>query len=255
MTLDRIKYCGTLELVIAIVPTRERQGIIWVWAAGLYGSTSAPDDSKLGALMIPALELEGVLFSDYHRDLPMCATVLLENVCDPSHLPFTHHDTISKRSASGPVPLRLKNRPDRAGFDAVRSTDPPGSVKFKAPQLVLSETTRPDSFRDWNVVYAVPTRPGHSRILVRVVFEVGAMPEGPQKTVSEGSGQHNPAPMFNDASATHHTHTHTPHATHTPHHTHTHTHTHTPLHLSLLPTFTPLLHPKALWTALQPSSA
>jgi hypothetical protein len=32
---------------------------------------------------------------------------VLENVLDPSHLPFTHHLTISNRAAAGPVHLRV----------------------------------------------------------------------------------------------------------------------------------------------------
>jgi phenylpropionate dioxygenase-like ring-hydroxylating dioxygenase large terminal subunit len=32
---------------------------------------------------------------------------VLENVLDPSHLPFTHHLTISNRAAAGPLHLRL----------------------------------------------------------------------------------------------------------------------------------------------------
>lgn len=32
---------------------------------------------------------------------------MLENVLDPSHLPFTHHLTISNRAAAGPVHLRV----------------------------------------------------------------------------------------------------------------------------------------------------
>ena len=193
----------------------------------------------------------------------MCCTLwwvwrqvtVLENVLDPSHLPFTHHLTISNRAAAGPLHLRLVRGENNEsghsaaaaaatataeataavssgitaeGFAAVRwrpgkdpepdpftaSASAAGSsgVAFTAPHLVVSATQRPGSFADYNVVralvrknksrflsrvhsggvlvapqlssilcfrlqaYAVPSSPGHCRLLVRVVFETAAMP-------------------------------------------------------------------------------
>lgn len=202
--------------------------------------------AKLNALLVPELNLPGVSFTDYSRDLPLDAVsifvleavirrasafarsathkypdththtngytdhstrvssyrqhvhgcrwrqvTVLENVLDPSHLPFTHHLTISNRAAAGPLHLRvvLNNEGDHAaaaaaaattgaaaaaapggitasGFAAVRwrpSKDPePGlaaspaagssGVTFTAPHLVVSATQRPGSFADYNVV-------------------------------------------------------------------------------------------------------
>jgi len=106
--------------------------------------------------------------------LPMDWDTLAENVLDPAHLPFTHHKTISSRTKAVPVPIKLTGYSDN-GFTAQRLTDPPGAVEFRAPHLIYSRTSRQDSFIDWNVVYAIPTMPGHCRLLVRVVFEVSAM--------------------------------------------------------------------------------
>lgn len=166
------------------LPAKERAGIVWVWAAPLYAETAgceelaslAPDYDALEALALDDIvNGDGVLRQDYSRDLPMDATTLVENVLDPSHLPFTHHKTISNRKAASEVPMKLasKLRPD--GFHCDRVTSAPGGVTFSAPLLVCSETNREGSFRDWNVVYAVPTAPGRCRLFVRVCFEVARM--------------------------------------------------------------------------------
>merc|ERR1712091_363136 len=102
----------------------------------------------------------------------MDATMLLENVMDPSHLPYTHHDTISKRANAGPIDLRLDRPATDEGFTLAKSfpdrADVSGFVRYDAPSLVLSETDRgPGGFRDWSVVYEV------------------AKLEGPQKFVFE----------------------------------------------------------------------
>ena len=67
---------------------------------------------------------------------------------------------------------------DISGFSAARRTgDGQGRLTFRAPHLVLAETHRgPDSYSDWNVVYAVPLEPGRCRLMVRVVFEVAKLP-------------------------------------------------------------------------------
>lgn len=165
---------------LLVMRTEVRQGLIWAWAAPLVGSDAPPDLAALERLLVPETELPGVTVLDYTRDLPMDATILCENVMDPSHLPFTHDGTISNRNVAGPVPLKLRGAVAREGFAAERSTSPPGEVEFRSPGCVVAETRRAGSYRDWNVVYAVPLCPGRVRAHVRVVFEVGAM-VGPQR--------------------------------------------------------------------------
>ena len=42
--------------------------------------------------------------------MPYSADMLLENVLDSSHVPFTHHKTISKRENAVPLPLALTSK-------------------------------------------------------------------------------------------------------------------------------------------------
>lgn len=159
--------------------TQERNGMVFAHAGPLYGRDSSEGD--LSKIALDAIfRNEKFSGTDYSRDLPMDATILAENVLDPSHLPFTHHKTISKRSNAGPLTL-TKVRSDRNGFEYAKKT---GSVRFEAPSLIVSVTDRgPESYKDWNVVYAVPTTPGHCRLYVRVVFQVDKIPNRAQRFI------------------------------------------------------------------------
>ena len=179
------------------LPVRVRAGILWCWAAKLVSSDAPPDEGKLDSLQVDCIGKPGVLNLDYFRDLPMDATILTENVLDPSHLPYTHHKTISSRGRAAPMSLCVQGQITKEGFTSLKGAgagktnkesegggggDPTllgggvrGGVKFTAPHHVLSVTHRPDSFSDWNVVYAVPQGTGRCRLFVRVVFQVSAM--------------------------------------------------------------------------------
>lgn len=166
--------CSALTL-----PTTISHGLIFAMAAPLFGIVPSPCSEPA---LETALDLDDVFaadgdfsWTDYSRDLPMDATTLLENVLDPSHLPFTHDGTISRRTAAGPVSFGPVERFSGDGF-RVRRGDRGSSVNFFAPNLVVSETRRPNSFRDLNVVYAVPQLPGRCRLYVRVVFETKKLP-------------------------------------------------------------------------------
>lgn len=41
---------------------------------------------------------------------------VLENILDPSHVPYTHHKTIGRRDWATPVPLRLTSDLTEEGF-------------------------------------------------------------------------------------------------------------------------------------------
>ncbi|CAK8992412.1 unnamed protein product [Durusdinium trenchii] len=165
---------------LSMLPTEERNGLLFLWAAGLYGDPEPPDHQALDELIHQEdiFAIPGVQYVDYSRDLFMDMPILLENVLDPAHLPFTHHATISSRKQAAEIPIQITSR-DPGGFTGRR--DKPqlqasGVVSYKAPNHVWSLTDRKDSYRDWNIVYAAPICPGRSRIFVRVVFEVPKVP-------------------------------------------------------------------------------
>eukprot|EP00741_Cyanophora_paradoxa_P003158 tig00000681_g3067.t1 len=78
-----------------------KQGLVWLWAdAGSEGPEEAipsPDHRP------PDME-----YVDVVRDLCVHYTVLVENVIDPTHVPFSHHSVQGNRYRAGPSPSRSR---------------------------------------------------------------------------------------------------------------------------------------------------
>jgi phenylpropionate dioxygenase-like ring-hydroxylating dioxygenase large terminal subunit len=103
---------------VAAFPTTVAQGIIWVWGQSVQSllATGQPlPDANLVPLCPPLLE-EDVVCLDVSRDLPYSYETLLENILDPSHVPYTHHNTIGRRSYATPVPLKMTEEVSPVGF-------------------------------------------------------------------------------------------------------------------------------------------
>ena len=106
----------------------------------------------------------------------MDALTLLENVLDVSHVPFTHHRTVGRRSNAAPVRAEI-TREDRGGFSAVWEEGPRrGSLgsqftTFRAPQLMWHDLDAKGFARILTVVYAVPIRRGECRLFARFPFQ------------------------------------------------------------------------------------
>lgn len=81
--------------------TAEAQGMLFVFS----GDSSIASTKQLPVVNI--LDQAGWFLQDTFRDLPYDSQTLLENVLDVSHVPFTHHATVGKRSNAGPVELEV----------------------------------------------------------------------------------------------------------------------------------------------------
>ena len=179
--------------------TIEKQGLIWAWAMPLDFSAASPA-ALPDETLIPtcdALDDERFVWIDVSRDMPYSADMLLENVLDSSHVPFTHHQTISKRENAVPLRLRLTAPVSAAGFAGEQAEAPPlpsAGVSSRAPQGSGAKTERTTVFRaptymhhqirtapagsddyekgfeTWTVAYATPTGPGRCRLLARFPF-------------------------------------------------------------------------------------
>lgn len=180
--------------------TVEKQGLIWVWASPLDFSAASngvallPDDSLIPTC--DAIDDDRFVWIDVSRDMPYSADMLLENVLDSSHVPFTHHQTISKRENAVPLQLRLTERVTATGFEGEqapplpsagvsgREQQGPGAktertTVFRAPTYMHhkirtapagSDDDFDKGFETWTVAYATPTGPGRCRLLARFPF-------------------------------------------------------------------------------------
>lgn len=81
-----------------------------------------PGDSCSGAILMPSPHV-GPLYQtpttcmqDTWRDVPLDWSTVLENVLDASHVPFTHHKSISNRNVLGAYDIKLSGRITEEGF-------------------------------------------------------------------------------------------------------------------------------------------
>ncbi|MBE9032644.1 Rieske 2Fe-2S domain-containing protein [filamentous cyanobacterium LEGE 11480] len=153
-------------------PTAERQGMLFVFPGQADNAATTP------VPIIGPLETDpdGWTLFDTFRDLPYDALTLLENVLDPSHLPFTHHNSVGKRENAAPMDLQIVE----SGKQGFRGTWPEGPRKgnlgkqdtvFVAPNLMWHELTSKQFGRTLTVVYATPTRKGECRLFARFPFQ------------------------------------------------------------------------------------
>ncbi|KXZ51973.1 hypothetical protein GPECTOR_11g95 [Gonium pectorale] len=96
----------------------------------------------------------------FARDLPIRYDTLLENLVDPSHVPFAHHGVMAKRSGEKGTSLALKEYGVGGFLCDASMSGRTGNVQLQAPCLVTYDF---GGFPFLTVLYSVPTKPGWSR--------------------------------------------------------------------------------------------
>jgi phenylpropionate dioxygenase-like ring-hydroxylating dioxygenase large terminal subunit len=153
-------------------PAIERQGLLFVFPGDPDLATPTP------VPLVEALDEspEDWVCIDTFRDLPYDALTLLENVLDPSHLPFTHHGSVGNRVNAGPVELEVQES-NKWGFRGTWAEGPRrgklGSqdTVFMAPSLMWHDLSSKQFGRTLTVVYATPIRKGECRLFARFPFK------------------------------------------------------------------------------------
>jgi phenylpropionate dioxygenase-like ring-hydroxylating dioxygenase large terminal subunit len=150
----------------------ERQGLLFVYA----GNPANADRVKLPLIEPMEENPDAWICIDTFRDLPYDCLTLLENVLDASHVPFTHHNTIGKRSNAAPVELEILSA-NKNGFTGTWAEGPrKGTLGrqdtvFIAPTLMWHDLTSKQFGRTLTVVYATPIRKGECRVFARFPFQ------------------------------------------------------------------------------------
>jgi phenylpropionate dioxygenase-like ring-hydroxylating dioxygenase large terminal subunit len=157
---------------IKSLPTAVRQGMLFVYPG-------KPENAPKTAVPIiePMEETpEKWVCINIVRDLPYDALTLLENVLDPSHVPYTHHRTVGNRANAAPVDLEMLQF-SKQGFIGQwkegprRGTLGRQDTRFTAPNLMWHDLTSKQFGRTLTVVYAVPIRKGECRLVARFPFK------------------------------------------------------------------------------------
>ncbi|NJK41031.1 MAG: Rieske 2Fe-2S domain-containing protein [Acaryochloridaceae cyanobacterium SU_2_1] len=157
---------------VQTLPTALRQGLLFAYPGQRERASLTP---------IPIVDpIEGAgdewVILDGVRDMPYDILTLLENVLDPSHLPYTHHRSVGNRNNAGPVELEVTEF-GKQGFQGIwaegprRGTMGPQTTTFIAPGLMWHDLTSPQFGRTLTVVYATPIRKGECRLFARFPFK------------------------------------------------------------------------------------
>jgi phenylpropionate dioxygenase-like ring-hydroxylating dioxygenase large terminal subunit len=157
------------------LPTAVEQGLLFIYA----GTPTRAAETPIPLIPVPMAEgksIDGWVMLNTFRDLPYDALTLLENVLDPSHLPFTHHNSVGKRSNASPVELEV-TASGKSGFTGTWAEGPRKgtlgrqNTTFIAPCLMWHELTSKQLGETITVVYATPTRKGECRVFARFPFK------------------------------------------------------------------------------------
>ena len=164
------------------LPTKEIDGLLWVW----------PDTSDDGRMACAAGLNPPALIEELHdpayagrvkrmhwnvRDLPYGWDFFMENVCDPAHVPVSHHGIVGNRYTDPRFfEMFLDGDVTDAGFAFDVSPGPSPGVtsrhEFRAPSLqkITNEFTRPQPPKMMSqggkmilCLYATPSKPGWTR--------------------------------------------------------------------------------------------
>ena len=159
---------------VASLPTQVVCSVLWVWPW---------DEDCLSVAGEPGAHPEGMLegvdpdSTTYTRDLPYGWDTLLENIVDPSHIPFAHHGLQGKRDDAIAINMSVPTLHGARGFsfefgDRTMGKRRTGTGEFRAPYVVkydatfeptpTNAATRPFKL----AVICVPTKPGWSRAII-----------------------------------------------------------------------------------------
>ena len=89
---------------VTSLPVRQENDLLWVWAD--VNSTEQAATTPLP--LSPQIDAsKGFVWSSYVRDLEYDWQTLLENIADPSHVPFTHHGVQGDRKLAAPLDIKV----------------------------------------------------------------------------------------------------------------------------------------------------
>ncbi|MDD1427044.1 Rieske 2Fe-2S domain-containing protein [Dolichospermum sp. ST_sed9] len=145
-------------------PVRQQQEILWVWpdekTAAIAENTPLPLSPQIDAA-------KGFVWSNYIRDLEYDWQTLIENVGDPSHVPFAHHGVQGNREKAVPVPLKIvKSTIDLIEVNIERGL--PTTITFEPPCRLEYVMNLGNTGKKLGLlVYCIPVSPGKSRVVAQ----------------------------------------------------------------------------------------
>ena len=182
------KNCSNPKSCAVTYPTQERQGLLWVWPES--GQKAWHESQLRPARTIPELENNSDRTMELFwsiRDLPYGWDFFMENLCDPAHVPVSHHGMSGNRYKDAKYydMIQVREISTQEGFAFEVTPGLPGVKQtvhdFQPPCHIRANYTYENDSKGILVLYASPTRPGWCRYISCQVFvknEKGKLPKG-----------------------------------------------------------------------------
>ncbi|MBW4623920.1 MAG: Rieske 2Fe-2S domain-containing protein [Cyanosarcina radialis HA8281-LM2] len=152
------------NLCAVAFPVRQQQDLLWVWP----DATSSDRAVNTPLPLSPQVDAsQGFVWSSFVRDLEYDWQTLVENVADPSHVPFSHHGVQGDRSKAVPMPIEiLQSTPNLISANVPGRIA--GTIAFEPPCRLEYALKFGDGSKQVGLVtYCVPVSPGKSRIVAQ----------------------------------------------------------------------------------------
>ncbi|BCL38396.1 Rieske 2Fe-2S domain-containing protein [Nostoc sp. MS1] len=146
------------------LPVRQENDLLWVWldaqSKELANQTPLPLSPQIDAS-------KGFVWSSFVRDLDYDWQTLVENVADPSHVPFAHHGVQGNREKATPVPLKIVQSSANL-IEAQVDRNLKSTITFEPPCRLEYAISFGSSDRQVGLItYCIPVSPGKSRIVAQ----------------------------------------------------------------------------------------
>jgi phenylpropionate dioxygenase-like ring-hydroxylating dioxygenase large terminal subunit len=145
-------------------PVRQANDLLWVWPDAASAAIAETQPLPLS----PQLDAErGFVWSSMVRDLEYDWQTLIENVADPSHVPFAHHGVQGDRNTAQPLPIKIAtSTPELIVAESKGRLS--STITFQPPCHLEYSIQFGDSGKQVGLVtYCIPVAPGKSRIVAQ----------------------------------------------------------------------------------------
>lgn len=148
---------------VVVFPTRQANDLLWVWADPK--TTEQAENTPLP--LSPQIDAsKGFVWASFVRDLEYDWQTLVENVADPSHVPFAHHGVQGNRQLGSPILIEtIESTRDKivAKVKGAFGT----KITFEPPCRLEYEIQFKEDKKLGLITYCLPVSPGKSRIVAQ----------------------------------------------------------------------------------------
>lgn len=164
------------QAAIDCYPCVERYGYVWVWPVPNVSADPDLIDHEAEVYNTPNdAKPTGWVYFEIAQDLDIDHALLVENLLDPAHVPFTHNGTIGKRNEACGMGMEVEQKDGVILGTVVQDTE--ASRRNKLPEMIFGFQPpcvarldlRMGFGRVYHVNYVIPTRPGEVRVRFNIL--------------------------------------------------------------------------------------